>query len=120
VIFRFFELLFSIQMKLQQLRCLSSTASCARWQAAAEDGAKEKGIALDRERAGTNTVLSTWIIAKMVLDAMELSQKIARMSASWHGFCRDGDKAKSCPLLVILDFDRTITSADRCKEAATN
>lgn len=44
----------------------------------------------------------------MVLCAEEFSQKIARLRGVWHtcvGIAR--------PLLVILDFDRTITTADR-------
>jgi hypothetical protein len=54
----------------------------------------------------------------MVLNALERSQKIARLSAAWLAFCSSGEQAKGCPLLVILDFDRTITSADRFDNAA--
>lgn len=43
----------------------------------------------------------------MVLRAEELSHKIARLRAVWHGCA-----AAPRPLLVILDFDRTITTAD--------
>ena len=44
----------------------------------------------------------------MVLCAEELSQKIARLRGVWHT-CAGNAR----PLLVILDFDRTITTADR-------
>ena len=44
----------------------------------------------------------------MVLCAEEFSQKIARLRGVWHT-CAGNAR----PLLVILDFDRTITTADR-------
>ncbi len=53
-----------------------------------------------------------------MLNALERSQKIARLSGAWRALCSSGEEATSCPLLVILDFDRTITTADRCDKAA--
>ncbi len=48
---------------------------------------------------------------RMVLNSEENSQKIARLRGIWQGF--GGSTGLPCPLLVILDFDRTITTADR-------
>jgi hypothetical protein len=47
----------------------------------------------------------------MVLGAEELSQAIARLKAVWRGSGSGADRPSS--LLVMLDFDRTITTADR-------
>lgn len=53
----------------------------------------------------------------MVLGAEELSQAIARLKAVWRGSGSGPDRPSS--LLVMLDFDRTITTADRCDGCGT-
>jgi hypothetical protein len=47
----------------------------------------------------------------MVLSAEETARKLEQMRATFRGF--DRDAGMSCPLLVILDFDRTLTTAER-------
>ena len=55
-------------------------------------------------------------MSQMVLGDDELSQAMARLNAVWRG--SGSGAARPSPLLVMLDFDKTITTADRCDGCA--